>query len=136
MTDRAERIRQILARLVDGKRRLGAAVVGRDGQPIVSKLNRPANEESFGAMTAAIIGAAEAALQEWSDDRPQRVTVEGRAVDILIQGLDADSILAVTAVSGQGLARPEVDGAAIEIGAVLAERANPAPPRLVRVRAR
>lgn len=118
MSARPAQIRQLLEALVDGKRILGAAVVSRDGLPVQSRMTRPVSEETFCAMAAALLGAAEAALQEWADERPQRATVEGPTLRLSIEGLDADFILAVVAPP-QAAPLPEVGKAAAELRALL-----------------
>src|SRR5688572_13766962 len=95
MPERAARMNQILGVLVDGKTRLGAAVVTRDGLPVASLASLPVSDDSFSAMTAALLGAAEAAMQEWADDRPERATIDGHGLRLEVVGLDNDFFLAV-----------------------------------------
>jgi predicted regulator of Ras-like GTPase activity (Roadblock/LC7/MglB family) len=118
-SDRPARIRQLLAGLVDGKRVVGAAVVSRDGLPVQSQMTRPVSEETFCAMAAALLGAAEGALQEWADERPQRATAESAAFRLTLESLDADFILAVVAPGGEAVPLPEVGKAAGELRTLL-----------------
>ena len=122
MADRGDQIRAVLAKLVDGKSRLGAAVVSRDGIPVASQMARPASEDSFAAMAAAVLGAAEGAIQEWAEDRPQHLTAEGAKVRIVLQGLDNDFFLAVVSPASANpnlTASMEIDAAAGRIRTIL-----------------
>src|SRR5207248_1203848 len=109
MPERLDRMRQVLGVLVDdGKTHLGAAVVTRDGLPVLSLATRPVSDDSFGAMTAALLGAAEAALQEWAQDRPQVAVIQGGQLDLMVCGLDEEFILAVVTPKDKQ-ARPDVE---------------------------
>ncbi|MCA1819126.1 MAG: roadblock/LC7 domain-containing protein [Thermoplasmatota archaeon] len=121
--DRGDQVRAVLARLVDGKTRWGAAVVSRDGMTVAARMARAVSDDSFSAMAAAMLGAAESAMQEWSDDRPQRATVEGKTVRLTAVSLDNDFFLAVLAPVGASPASSaiEVDAAAARLRAVLRE---------------
>jgi predicted regulator of Ras-like GTPase activity (Roadblock/LC7/MglB family) len=119
VSDRPARIHNALVGLVDGKRILGAAVVSRDGLPVQSHMTRPVSEESFCAMTAALLGAAEAALQEWSDERPRRAMAEGPTLRLSLEGLDADFILAVVAPTVEAASPAQVEKTAAELRVLL-----------------
>lgn len=119
MSDRPARVRQLLAGLVDGKRILGAAVVSRDGLPVQSHMARPVSEESFCAMAAALLGAAEGALQEWTEERPQRAMAESPTLRMTLEGLDADFILAAVAPIAAAATLPDIAKAAAELRALL-----------------
>lgn len=97
MTDRRGAAQAALDQLVGPAGCLGAALVSRDGLPVLSRMNRPVQEESFSAMVAAFLGAAEAAWQEWGEDRPQRAFLEGSTLRMAVVGLDGEHILAAAA---------------------------------------
>lgn len=120
--DRAAAIRSVLDSLVDGRNRLGAALVSRDGIVAASRMARPVSDESFSAMTAAMLGAAEAAMAEWSDDRPRRATVEGGRVRLQAQTVDDDFFLATVAPvasAAEGAPAIEVDAALAKLRGLL-----------------
>lgn len=79
---------------------LGAGVVGRDGLPILLKVSRPVQEETFSAMAAAMLGAAEAALLEFGASEPATITVEAGRIRLVLAGLDDQHLLVVAAPSG------------------------------------
>ena len=59
-----------------------AGLVGRDGLPVLLRSRRPVQEETFCAMGAALLAAAEAALQELAEVRPALAMVEaGEPID-------------------------------------------------------
>jgi predicted regulator of Ras-like GTPase activity (Roadblock/LC7/MglB family) len=84
---------------------VGAGVVGRDGLPVLLKASRPVQEETFSAMAAAMLGAAEAALLELGAGEPATVTVEAGPVRLVLAGLDDRHLLVVAAPSGPAGAR-------------------------------
>ena len=95
MSEMRAQAQAALDRMVGPDGLVGAALVSRDGLPVMSRFDRPVNEESFSAMVAALLGAAEAAWQEWGEDRPHRAILEGDKLRLAIVGLDAEYLLAV-----------------------------------------
>lgn len=79
---------------------VGAGVVGRDGLPILLKVARPVQEETFSAMAAAMLGAAEAALLEFGASEPATITVESGRMRLVLAGLDDQHLLIVASPSG------------------------------------
>jgi predicted regulator of Ras-like GTPase activity (Roadblock/LC7/MglB family) len=84
---------------------VGAGVVGRDGLPILLKVQRPVQEETFSAMAAAMLGAAEAALLEFGASEPATITVEAGRIRLVLAGLDDQHLLVVAAPVGPQGAR-------------------------------
>lgn len=76
---------------------LGAGIVGRDGLPILLRFPRPVQEETFSAMSAALLGAAEAALLELAEQGPATVTVDAGRMRLAVAGLDDVHLLVVAA---------------------------------------
>jgi predicted regulator of Ras-like GTPase activity (Roadblock/LC7/MglB family) len=76
---------------------LGAGLVGRDGLPILLRFPRPVQEETFSAMSAALLGAAEAALLELAEQASAVATVEAGKVRLSVSGLDDTHLLVVAA---------------------------------------
>lgn len=98
--ERATELRNALSGIVEGRQNWGAAVVTRDGIAVATRTTRSVSEDSFAAMVAAMLGAADAAMVEWADDQSVRATVEGRSVRITVQALDRDFLLAVAGAPG------------------------------------
>lgn len=76
---------------------LGAGIVGRDGLPLLLRFSRPVGDETFGAMAAAALGAAEAALAELGGRGPVSLTIESAGLRIAVAGLDDAHILVLAA---------------------------------------
>jgi predicted regulator of Ras-like GTPase activity (Roadblock/LC7/MglB family) len=83
-----------------GQGALGAGLVGRDGLPILLRFPRPVQEETFSAMSAALFGAAEAALLELAEQAPAIATIEAGRVRLFVAGLDDTHLLVVAAPLG------------------------------------
>ena len=104
MSDTRGQAEAVLDSLV-GKGVLGAGIVGRDGLPILLRFPRPVQEETFSAMTAALLGAAEAALLELAEQGSATVTVEAGGTRLAVAGLDDVHLLVVAAPAGLDAAR-------------------------------
>lgn len=78
----------------------GAGLVGRDGLPILLRFASPVQEETFSAMIAALLGAAEAALLELAEQAPAMATVEAGKIRLIVAGLDDTHLLVVAAPLG------------------------------------
>lgn len=74
----------------------GAGLVGRDGLPILLRFPR-VQEETFSAMAAALLGAAEAALLELAEPASALATIEAGKVRLSVSGLDDTHLLVVAA---------------------------------------
>ncbi|MFA5944774.1 MAG: roadblock/LC7 domain-containing protein [Candidatus Thermoplasmatota archaeon] len=94
-----------------GRGAIGAGLVGRDGLPILLRFPQPVQQETFSAMAAALLGAAEAALMELSEQSPAVATVEAGRVRLFVSGLDDTHLLVVAAPLGLD---PTKLGAAID----------------------
>ena len=100
---------------------VGAGVVGRDGLPILLKVSRPVQEETFSAMAAAMLGAAEAALLEFGASDPALISVESGRMRLVLAGLDDQHLLVVACPSGPQGAKVQagVEAARTRLRAVL-----------------
>jgi predicted regulator of Ras-like GTPase activity (Roadblock/LC7/MglB family) len=76
---------------------LGAGLVGRDGLPLILRFPRPVQEETFSAMAAAVLGAAEAAMLELSEQSAATVTIEAGRIRLAISGLDDTHLFVLAA---------------------------------------
>lgn len=77
----------------------GAALISRDGLPVVVDLPSTFDRETFSAMLAATVGAAETAMIEAGRGVPDRIILENKGTRIMAMGV-SDQFLLV--VSGRG----------------------------------
>ncbi|HEX9815585.1 MAG TPA: roadblock/LC7 domain-containing protein, partial [Candidatus Thermoplasmatota archaeon] len=77
----------------------GAALVSRDGLPVVADLPSTFDRETFSAMLAATVGAAETALIEAGRGVPDRIILENQGTRIMAMGVSEQFLLVV---SGRG----------------------------------
>lgn len=73
----------------------GSALVSRDGITVAADLPPSYDRDTFSAMTAAMLGAAETAMVEIGRGIPERVVVETKNSRILTVGVNADLMLVV-----------------------------------------
>jgi predicted regulator of Ras-like GTPase activity (Roadblock/LC7/MglB family) len=76
---------------------LGAALVGRDGLPVLSRLPAAVQPETFCAMTAALVGAAEAALVELGEANAATANVVAGRHRLAVAGVDDRHLLVALA---------------------------------------
>lgn len=92
--------------LVDHGRSLGAAIVSRDGIPILSSFARELNHRAFsilveGAMVATLVGAAEEGMAELGGGEIEHVTVEADELRLTVAGLSEDLLFVLVADAHQ-----------------------------------
>ncbi|MFO7966538.1 MAG: roadblock/LC7 domain-containing protein [Archaeoglobaceae archaeon] len=73
------------------------AVVSRDGLLIAADISQNVNSDSFAAMTATMLGAAETATSELGKGFPDRVIVEGEDGKIIATGAGFKALLVAMA---------------------------------------
>ncbi len=73
-----------------------SAIVTRDGILIKTTIPEEQHAETFAAMSATMLGAAEAASVEMGKGFPESVTVESRRGEIIITGAGPKAVLVVT----------------------------------------
>jgi predicted regulator of Ras-like GTPase activity (Roadblock/LC7/MglB family) len=71
----------------------GSAIVTRDGLLIASDLPKDIDAETFAAMSATMMGAAETAIGELKKGDVERVIVEGRATKLITKGAGPNAVL-------------------------------------------
>lgn len=100
---------------------LGAGLVSRDGLPVLLRFGSPVQEETFSAMSAALFGAAEAALQELGEQRAAWAHIETSDVRLVVTGLDESHLLVgvAAAKSDAGKVRAQLEDARKSLRAVL-----------------
>ena len=86
-------------------------MVTRDGLPLVSELPASVNTETFAAMTATMMGAADTAASQVTDQTARRIEVRYEGWLLCTYGAGPDVILVV-------LARDDVDAEALDKAAL------------------
>jgi hypothetical protein len=71
----------------------GSAIVTRDGLLIASDLPRDVDSETFAAMSATMIGAAETAVGELKKGTVERVIAEGKEIKLITKGAGSSAVL-------------------------------------------
>lgn len=89
-----EKLSEILKHLRKSGDIEGAAIITRDGLLIASELSENIDEDTFAAMSATMIGAAETAIQELKKSSPERVIVESKNAKLITTGAGEQAILA------------------------------------------
>lgn len=92
-TDRQQRLQEVLDRLVKDAALNGALLVSRDGFCMMNRMARLTMPDTFSAMGATLVGAAEAAFGELGEEMPVRVSVETATSRMLIRGVTGELLL-------------------------------------------
>lgn len=71
----------------------GSAIVTRDGLLIASDLPRDIDAETFAAMSATMVGAAETAVAELKKGTVERVIAEGKESKLITKGAGPNAVL-------------------------------------------
>lgn len=93
MSDRRERLKDILDGLLSETAAQWAGLVSRDGLCVMQSFKREFPVETFSAMTATVVGAAEIALADLGGGRTRRVIAETERVRLIAVGATADLLL-------------------------------------------
>lgn len=123
MGDKQDRLQGLLADLVQQQGVIGAGLVSRDGIRVLDAWRREtSNKETFSAMSATLMGAAEIALSELVGVKTRRVVAESSRVTMVVVGASDDLLLVALAESDVRLDRflAVVDAAANGVTKVLA----------------
>ncbi|HLE48141.1 MAG TPA: roadblock/LC7 domain-containing protein [Candidatus Thermoplasmatota archaeon] len=73
----------------------GSALLSRDGIAVVADLPASYSRETFSAMTAAMLGAAETAMIEIGRNIPDRLILENADTRLIAVGVNDELMLAV-----------------------------------------
>jgi predicted regulator of Ras-like GTPase activity (Roadblock/LC7/MglB family) len=121
MTDTIELIDKVLTDLKKAGGVEACAAVSRDGLLIRSSLQKEQFAESFAAMSATMLGAAETASTELGKGVPNRVIVESSEGRLIAVGAGHKALLVVIVShdAGLGLILLELDKAAISLEELL-----------------
>lgn len=105
MMEQQERLQKTLDGLVTEDDLLGAALVSRDGIPVLSSFSQRLDQRTFsilveGAMVATLMGAAEEAMEELEAGEIEHITIETAEFRMIILGASSDLLcLAITDTS-------------------------------------
>ncbi len=108
MNDLQQASATLLDRLTEGASVEGAALVSRDGIPILFRFRNAVRQETLSAMGAAILGAAETALADITRDRVSRIIVEAPQHRLVITGVD-EELLLVALISTSAELEPSLE---------------------------
>ncbi|HDM26989.1 MAG TPA: hypothetical protein ENG27_01580 [Candidatus Bathyarchaeota archaeon] len=92
-----EMLRELLLELNRGGLAYASAIVSRDGLLMASAMPEDVDAETFAAMTATMVGAAETAFSELKRGAAERVIVEGPRAKIVAVGAGKEALLVVMA---------------------------------------
>jgi hypothetical protein len=80
-----------------------SAIVSRDGLLMASDIPESVHAETFAAMSATILGAAETAIGELKKGVPDRVIIESKKEKVITMGAGPKALLVVMTSPGAGL---------------------------------
>jgi len=118
MPSKIETLLEILRKLTEVGDVEGSAIVTRTGLLIASNLPEDINAETFAAMSATVIGAADTAISELREDNTGRVIIEGKEIKLIMMNAGSNTILVSTVAKNAsiGLILIEMKNAAHFIG--------------------
>ncbi len=121
MTDTIELIDKLLSDLKKAGGVEACAAVSRDGLLIKSSMQKEQFAESFAAMSATMLGAAETASTELGKGIPNRVIVESTQGRLIAVGAGPNALLVVivSPEAGLGLILLELDKSAKKLKELL-----------------
>lgn len=122
MKDRQERLEGLLSELAREKGVLGASLVSRDGLAVRTAGSVEMNRETFSAMSATLVGAAEIALAELDAGKPRSIVCHTDRVRLVLVGATHDLLLVAYARADAPLDAlvPRVEAAAGSVAAIVA----------------
>ena len=118
-------VKEMLEKVLDGLRSVGdieaSAIVSRDGLLMASDMAIGINAETFAAMSATMLGAAETAATELGRGLPDRIIVESEETKLIAIGTGPKALLVVmtSPEAGLGLILIELEKAADKIKMIL-----------------
>lgn len=121
MTDTIDLIDKLLSDLMKSGGVEACAAVSRDGLLIKSSMQKEQFAESFAAMSATMLGAAETASTELGKGVPNRVIVESTQGRLIAVGAGPNALLVVivSPEAGLGLILLELDKSAKKLKELL-----------------
>jgi predicted regulator of Ras-like GTPase activity (Roadblock/LC7/MglB family) len=122
-SQRQQRLEGALQALVAERGIVGAVLLSRDGIRVMDRWRRAVgNRETFSAMSATLMGAAEIALAELGAAQTRRVIAETATCTIVVVGAGEELLLVAQAEADVPLQEllPRVDAAAAQVAKVVA----------------
>jgi predicted regulator of Ras-like GTPase activity (Roadblock/LC7/MglB family) len=100
MPTKTEQLKTVLGqlRLVQGVE--GSILLSRDGITVVHDLPPAYDRDTFSAMSAAMLAAAETAMIEIGRGTPDKVTLENKTTKIVSTGVTGEMMLVVLMAAG------------------------------------
>jgi predicted regulator of Ras-like GTPase activity (Roadblock/LC7/MglB family) len=96
LSNKQQQLQQSLRDLASQKGVIGAVLVSRDGIRVLEFWKRDMwNKETFSAMSATLMGAAEVALSELGGDKTGRVIAETSKKKMVVMGPSEELLLVV-----------------------------------------
>ena len=99
--------KEMLEKLLNDLKRTGnieaSAVVSRDGLLMASDISAGIHAETFAAMNATMMGAAETAVSELKKGFPDRVIIESKEAKVIVTGAGPKALLIVMTTPDAGL---------------------------------
>lgn len=122
MTPRQTRLQETLDQLVARPGTRGALLVSRDGFCMMNNFDSLPAAETFSAMSATLVGAAEAAFAEFGSDGPTRVVIESTRTRMVAEGAGGEMLLVALTEASAPLDETlkDVSAATSEIARILA----------------
>jgi len=121
-SERQVRLQALLDGLAREDKVLGVALIGKDGVRLIDAWGQPFwSRETFSAMSATLLGAAEVILSVPLGSRARKVTAEGDAARLAVVGVSEEAALAALADAAMPAARFEAltEAAAKDVAKVL-----------------
>lgn len=100
-----ETLSSLLLEFNTSQRVKGSAVVSRDGLPVVTALPPNVNRETFSAMAATMLAAAETAASEMATGDAARIAVEVGPVRLVAVSAGPDMLVIVIAAATADFAK-------------------------------
>ncbi|HWH08840.1 MAG TPA: roadblock/LC7 domain-containing protein [Candidatus Thermoplasmatota archaeon] len=121
MKGRQERLDGLLQDLAKERGVLGASLVSRDGLAVKTAGNVEMNRETFSAMSATLVGAAEIALAEVDGGKPRSIVCHADRVRLVLVGATHDLLLVAYANGDASLDAlvPRLESAARDVAAIV-----------------
>lgn len=117
--------KDMLEKLLGDLKKIGEiealAVVSRDGLLMVADIPQNINSETFAAMNATMVGAAETVIFEMKKGTPDRVIVESNDAKVIVTdaGIKALLVVMTSPDAGLGLVLVEMERVAKKIKTLL-----------------
>jgi predicted regulator of Ras-like GTPase activity (Roadblock/LC7/MglB family) len=119
--DSHQRLEALLEELASEKGVLGAALISRDGLAVRASGKLAQSRETFSAMTATVMGAAEIAIAELDGGKAHHLIVTTDRLKLIIVGATRDLLLvtATQADSAHDKLIPRLESAAQNVALVV-----------------